>query len=152
MSSPAQPQSPHPRAVVMVGPSLMVKLAVAPMSKILNPLIAKLAGRRHFPVALIHHVGRRSGKHYITPVGAGVTGDIALVPLTFGTTSDWARNVVAAGQCWIRLDGRSYHTARPQFIDAAQARTLLRAAFNPLQRIGFGLLGIKHYLRLQVSA
>ena len=35
---------------VAVGPSRIVKFVVRPMTKILNPPIGKLAGRRHFPM------------------------------------------------------------------------------------------------------
>ncbi len=81
-----------------VGPSLIVKIVMRPMTKILNPLIVKLAGRRHFPMAAqIRHVGRRSGRTYATPVSARRSGDTVLIALTFGNQSDWSRNVRSAG-------------------------------------------------------
>jgi hypothetical protein len=44
-----------------VGPSPIVKIVMRPMTKMLNPLIVKLAGGRHFGMAAqIRHVGRRS--------------------------------------------------------------------------------------------
>ena len=56
-----------------VGPSRFVRVVMAPMTKMLNPLVATLAGRRHFPMAAqIHHVGRRTGTPYVTSVGARV--------------------------------------------------------------------------------
>ena len=55
----------------------------------LNPLILKLAGRRHFRMAAqIRHVGRRSGRAYTTPVSGRRSGDIVLLALTFGNQSD----------------------------------------------------------------
>ena len=109
---------PHRRtidsAVVPVGPSLFVRLVMGPMTKILNPLVATLAGRRHFPMAAqIHHVGRRTGKPYVTSVGARVQGAAVLIPLTFGNRSDWTRNVRAAGQCSVRLNGKLYQAVAP---------------------------------------
>src|SRR2546421_891560 len=59
-------------------------------------LMVRLAGRRFFPMAQIHHVGRRSGKAYVTPTSAQIHGDVLLIPLTFGNRSDWSRNVRAA--------------------------------------------------------
>ena len=89
-----------------VGPSLVVRLVLAPMTKMLNPLVAALAGRRHFTMAAqIQHVGRRSGKPYVTPVGARVQDGIVLIPLTFGNRSDWASNVRAASDCSVRING-----------------------------------------------
>ena len=38
--------------------------------------------------AQIHHVGRRSGKAYVTPATAHVRGDVIVIALTFGNQSD----------------------------------------------------------------
>ena len=92
-----------------VGPTLLVRLVMGPLTKMLNPLVGTLAGRRHFPMAQLNHVGRRTGRTYLTSVGARLSGDVVLIPLTFGNQSDWARNVYAAGQCWVHR----VHTAFP---------------------------------------
>jgi hypothetical protein len=48
-----------------VRPSLLVRIAMRPMTRVLNPLIRKFAGRRHFRMAAeIRHVGRKSGRAY----------------------------------------------------------------------------------------
>ncbi len=72
-----------------VGPSPIVRLVMRPMTKVLNPLIVKLAGRPHFRMAAqIQHVGRRSGRTYTTPVSARRTDDMVVIALTFGNQSD----------------------------------------------------------------
>ena len=69
----------------------MVRTVVRPMTKALNPLMGKFAGRRHFRMAAeLHHVGRRSGKEYVTTVGARLDESRFIIPLTFGNRSDWA--------------------------------------------------------------
>ena len=109
---------------VPVGPSLFVRLVIGPLSKLLNPLVGTLAGRRFTPViARVHHVGRRSGKPYVTSTGAGVAGNTIVIPLTFGNRSDWARNVRAAGQCVVQLGGKRYRATQPQYVDAADGET-----------------------------
>jgi deazaflavin-dependent oxidoreductase (nitroreductase family) len=148
---------PHPHSVkpvvVHVGPSLFVRLVMRPMSAMLNPLVATLAGRRYFPlVAQIQHVGRRTGKPYLTSVGASVRDGAVLIPLTFGNGSDWARNVRAAGRCSVRLNGTVYHAMSPQFLDAAHATAPIRAAFGPVERVMFRMLGIEQFMRLQLAA
>ncbi len=136
-----------------VPPSRFVRVAMRPMTKVLNPLMRKLAGRRHVRMAAeIRHVGRRSGRAYVTPVGARVTGDVAMIPLTFGNQSDWSKNVRAAGTCSIRADGREYAAGAPEFLDREDAAPQLAAAFGPVMRAGFRLLGIKQYLLLHVVA
>jgi deazaflavin-dependent oxidoreductase (nitroreductase family) len=140
-------------AIVPTGPSLIVRLVVSPLSKILNPAVGKLAGRRFFAmVAAIHHLGRRSAKSYVTPVNARVNGDIVVVPLTFGNQSDWVRNVCAADYCWIRVNGNYHHAVRPQFVNWADVKPLVRATFNPLQRMALRSLGIKQYMRLDLTS
>src|SRR5215467_8378110 len=96
-----------------LGPSLIVKIVMRPMTKMLNPLIVKLAGRRHFHMAAqIRHVGRRSGRTYTTPVSARRSGGMVVIALTFGNQSDWSRNVRSAGGGSTRIEGQEYHVTQ----------------------------------------
>jgi deazaflavin-dependent oxidoreductase (nitroreductase family) len=138
-------------ALEPVGPSLIVKIVLRPMTKMLNPLIVKLAGRRHFGMAAqIRHVGRRSGRTYTTPVSARRSGDIVVIALTFGNQSDWSRNVRAAGGASIRIEGVGYDVKRPQVMSRQDAKPLVQAAFSPMNRAGFRMLGIKQVMTLRV--
>ena len=111
-----------------------------------------LAGRRHVRMAAqIRHVGRKSGRQYLTPVGAGRAGDTFVIPLTFGNQSDWSRNVRAAGGGSIRLNGVDYRVNQPRLAGRAQAAPLVRAAFGPVMRAGFGVLGIRQVLLLTLA-
>jgi deazaflavin-dependent oxidoreductase (nitroreductase family) len=140
-------------AIVPIGPSVIVRLVMSPLSKILNPAVGKLAGRRFFgTVAAIHHTGRRSGKSYVTPVGARVTGDVVIIPLTFGNQSDWVRNVCAVGNCRIQVGGKDHQAVRPQILNWADTKSLVRAAFRPLERVVFRALGMKQFMRLDISS
>jgi len=151
MSTYSQPVAVPTVAAPPVGPSLLVRVAMRPMTRVLNPLIRKLAGRRHFRMAAeIRHIGRKSGRAYVTPAGAHVSGDVAVIPLTFGNQSDWSKNVRAAGGCSIRADGQDYTATEPELVNRGDAGPLLRSAFGPMERAGFRLLGIKQYLRLRV--
>ena len=141
--------APGTQAPAMVRPSRLVAVVMGPLTKVLNPVMRKLAGRRHVMMAAqIRHVGRRSGRAYVTPAGARLTGDTFVIPLTFGNTSDWSRNVRAAGGCEIRLDGTDYRAVRPEFADRDQAAPVVRAAFGPVERAMFRMLGIRQYLLL----
>jgi len=143
-NSQAVPLAPVP-------PSLFVKIAMRPLTRILNPLMRKIAGRRHVRMAAeVRHTGRTSGRGYVTPTGARVHGDVAVIPLTFGNQSDWARNVRAAGGCSLKVSGQEYTAVTPQFVDRSDAGPLLRSTFGPVERAGFRLLGIRQYLRLDV--
>jgi len=134
-----------------VGPSPIARIVLRPMTKMLNPLILKLAGRRHFRMAaLIRHTGRRSGRAYTTPVSGRRSGDIVLLTLTFGNQSDWARNVRAAGGCSIRIDAQDYDLTRPRFLTRQEAKPQIAAAFSPIERAGFRMLGIRQVMHLDI--
>jgi deazaflavin-dependent oxidoreductase (nitroreductase family) len=122
---------------------------MGPLTKVLNPVMRKLAGRRHVMMAAqIRHVGRRSGRPYVTPAGARLTEDTFVIPLTFGNSSDWSRNVRAAGGCEIRLDGTDYRAVQPELAHRDQVAPVVRAEFGPVERAMFRMLGIRQYLLL----
>lgn len=129
--------------------SLLVRLVMAPMTKVLNPLVRRLAGRRHFFMAgLVHHEGRRSGRPYVTPVGARHRDGNIVIPLTFGNRSDWCRNVMAAGRCRVRTAGVDYDATAPRLVGRREARPQVRSAFNPMERMTFRLIGIRQFMIL----
>src|SRR5258705_1183020 len=129
--------------VAAVGPSLTVRVVMKPLTKMLNPLVAAFAGRRLSPMAAqIHHVGRRTGKPYVTSVGARLHDGIVIIPLTFGNRSDWARNIYVAGECTVRVNGVDYHAVAPQFVTFGQAAPLLRPCFRFVERFVFKHLRI----------
>ena len=141
-------QAASPPAVVR--PSWLVAVVMSPLTTVLNPVMRKLAGGRHMRMAAeIRHVGRRSGRPYVTPAGARLTGDTFVIPLTFGNQSDWSRNVRAAGGCTIRLKGTEYRAVQPELADRDQAAPVVRAAFGPVERAMFRMLGIRQYLLLR---
>ena len=141
-----------PTAAV-TGPSAFVRNVMGPMTKVLNPIILRRAGRRHFSMAaLIVHTGRKSGRRYQTPAVARLTGNTFVIPLTFGSGSDWSRNVRAAGRCSIKLNGVDYEATAPEVANAADVRPVMRSAFSPVQRGMFRMLGIKQVLVLKLAA
>jgi deazaflavin-dependent oxidoreductase (nitroreductase family) len=150
----SQPERVHQGtagALEPVGPSPIVKVVMRPLTKMLNPLIIKLAGRRHFHMAAqIRHVGRRSARTYITPVSARRSGDMVVIALTFGNQSDWSRNVRSAGGASIRIEGEDYDVTQPQIMSSQEAKPLVEAAFSPMERAGFRMLAIKQVMILRV--
>jgi hypothetical protein len=121
------------------------------MSKVLNPLVKRMAGRRHVGwAAQIHHQGRRSGRAYVTSAGARVHDGAIWIPLTFGTKSDWCRNVRVAGQCVVRWKGTDYRGRHPVVLETAAAMSVAKKAFKPPERAFMRVYGIKHFVRLDV--
>lgn len=114
-------------------------------TRVLNPLIKRLAGRRHVGgFALVTHYGRRSGRMYVTPVGARAIPGGFIIPMTFGEGADWFQNVQAARGCNIQWNGADYQVTAPEIIDWSTARP----AFHRLERSLIPRLGITQFVRL----
>jgi hypothetical protein len=123
---------------------------MGPMTKLLNPLVGRMAGRRHVNMAaLVMHRGRVSGREYATPAGARLSGERFVVPLTFGSESDWSRNLRAAGGGRIRWRGDDYDVGAPDIYLAKDIRPLLKQTFRGPERMGFKFLGIKSFMCLE---
>jgi deazaflavin-dependent oxidoreductase (nitroreductase family) len=133
-------------------PSRFVRVVMKPMTKMLNPLIRKLAGRRHFNMAAkIYHRGRRSGREYVTPATARLSGDHFWVSLTFGPNSDWCKNVRAAGECTIRWHGKDYHAVRPVVVDRSVGLSEAGQAFKRREKAMMKAIGVNQFLRLDID-
>ena len=133
-------------------PSRFVRIVMKPMTKMLNPLIKKMAGRRHFNMAAkIYHCGRRSGRSYITPATARLSGDRFWVSLTFGPDSDWCKNVRAAGECTIRWHGHDYHAVHPVVVDRSVALTAAGKVFKRSEKVMMKAIGVNQFLRLDID-
>ncbi|MFD6160955.1 nitroreductase family deazaflavin-dependent oxidoreductase [Nocardia sp. NPDC060256] len=92
-----------------------------------NRLVRPTAGKLP-PYTIIHHVGRRSGRAFDTPVFASYRGDLLLVPLVYGDRSDWVRNLLAAGGGAATYRRRTRELRAPRLIDAQGAAELPRPA------------------------
>jgi deazaflavin-dependent oxidoreductase (nitroreductase family) len=81
--------------------------------RFLNRLTLRVAG--YLPgFAIVSHVGRKSGRTYRTPVNAFRTDDGYIVALTYGSGSDWVKNVLAAGSCELQTKGRRVLLSDPR--------------------------------------
>ena len=106
-----------------------------------NRLMRPLAGLAP-PLAVVHHVGRKSGDAYRTPILAlSVEGGI-VTPLPYGTDIDWCQNIVAAGRYELQIFGRRVEVENPRIVDAETALPLLPLLLRP----GLRLLNLPGYL------
>ena len=107
-----------------------------------------LAGRRFFPLwGIVRHTGRRSGRTYNTPVVVERTGDGFLIPMPFGESTQWARNVLAEGGSTIRWRAQEYRVGAPEVIDWQEARS----SYPPVLRLVIPVVGIRTFLRVKVE-
>lgn len=113
----------------------------------LNPVMMRMAGRKHWYAGVIRHTGRRTGKEYATPVVADRVADGFIVPLPYGTGVDWLRNVLAADRATIQAGGQTYQVVHPVVIDAEAAASQL----SPRRRRAFQRFGIERYLKIELA-
>jgi deazaflavin-dependent oxidoreductase (nitroreductase family) len=74
---------------------------------VMRPIARRLPG-----LAVVRHVGRRSGRIYETPVNVFHRDDDVFFALTYGDSS-WVDNVMAAGGCSIRTRGHVIELTDP---------------------------------------
>ena len=110
-----------------------------------NRLFLKVAG--YLPgFAIVSHVGRKSGRTYRTPVNAFRTDDGYIIALTYGSQSDWVKNVLAAGSCELQTRGRCVRLISPR-IETDKSKS-----WAPLPvRFVLSLIDAPQYMRLSVA-
>lgn len=86
-----------------------------------NPRAMETAGQPGAYAAVIQHVGRTSGNTYETPIGPFPTDESFIIPLPYGTTPDWLKNVQRSGTATIVYEGASYDVTGPEVIVADEA-------------------------------
>lgn len=114
---------------------------------VLNPFALWVVGRRRMYYGVLHHIGRRSGKLYATPVVAKVTVEGVIIPLPYGADTDWCRNIVAAGGCTLTLNGEEYALNSPEVVPASVAEPLVPSKNAMVWR----RIGIQSYLSLKIT-
>ncbi len=87
------------------------------------------------PLAVVHHVGRKSGRAYHSPVVALGTAAGFAIPMTYGCDVDWARNLIAAGGGELQRAGRRVRLTNPRIVGLEEAEPHLPAAVRPFFRL-----------------
>jgi deazaflavin-dependent oxidoreductase (nitroreductase family) len=99
-----------------------------------NRITGPFAG--HLPgFAIVEHVGRKSGTHYHNTVNAFRRGEGFLLVLTYGSNTDWVRNVMAAGGARLKYRGHDVDVTHPRLRAGAEATALYPTALKPLLRL-----------------
>lgn len=80
---------------------------------------------------IVTHVGRRSGNAYQTPLDAFPTDTGYVLVARYGPESDWVRNVLAAGEASLRVDGTEHTLDTPRLVGLDEALDALAASDPP---------------------
>ena len=108
-----------------------------------NPVMRRVAGWLP-PFAIIRHRDRMTGRDRATPVLAFGTSDGLVIGVLYGTTSDWLRNVLAAGHAEVRRLGTDREYGHPQLVGRDEGLPLVPV----LVRGPFRALGVRSFIRL----
>jgi deazaflavin-dependent oxidoreductase (nitroreductase family) len=102
------------QAIGLLGSKLPAPRSIARFNRrFTNRLTLKVAG--YLPgFAIVSHVGRKSGRAYRTPVNAFRADGGYIIALTYGSESDWVKNVLAAESCELQTRGRRVRLFNPQ--------------------------------------
>jgi deazaflavin-dependent oxidoreductase (nitroreductase family) len=138
-------------AVFVVGmrtKSPQVQGAVRRMNKAFwNPRSMETAGTPGAYASVIHHVGRRSGTDYQTPVVPTRTEQGFVIVLPYGTRADWVQNVLAAGRGTITHEGTTHEFDRPEVVPIESAGV----SFSRSERASHRVFRADQCLRLHVA-
>jgi deazaflavin-dependent oxidoreductase (nitroreductase family) len=144
--APASSRAPARAAgnAIRFGPR--TRRLIRAVARLVNPLVLRVAGRRHMPVlGIVHHRGRKTGRRYATPLGVRPAADGGFVmPLTFSQASHWYQNIQAAGWCVITYQGTGHTVAGPVIVDRATAGP----AYPRYERLALRLIGINEFVSL----
>lgn len=84
-----------------------------------NPRQMRTAGTAGAYAGVVHHIGRVSGAQYATPVGPFAVRGGFVINLPYGAGPDWVRNVLAAGEATLVVNGETHHLVSPQIVPVA---------------------------------
>lgn len=111
---------------------------------VFNPITLKRAGQTDYQYAALHHIGRKSGRAYTTPVAAEPIVDGFVITLPYGADTNWCRNVLAAGEATLDVRGETTRVINPSVVDPATIQDQVGLALVRKWR----RLGIRQVLRV----
>ena len=112
-------------------------------TRVVNPLTRLVAGRLPW-FAIVHQVGRRSGRRYDTPMNVFRRDGDWIFALTYGSDVNWVHNVLAAGDCTLTTRGREVRLVEPELVVDPTRRLVPQPV-----RAFLGLLRVHEFLRMR---
>jgi deazaflavin-dependent oxidoreductase (nitroreductase family) len=114
---------------------------LAVTNRITSRFAARLPG-----FGILTHVGRKSGRLYLTPVNAFRAPEGFVIALTYGRESEWVRNVLAANGCQLETRRVRYLLSAPAIVHDPTRRR-----FPLFVRMMLGIIGANDFMQLSAS-
>jgi deazaflavin-dependent oxidoreductase (nitroreductase family) len=105
-------------------------------TRLANVVLAPIALRGWIgPWGLVEHVGRKSGRHYKTPVAILRAGDRLVIPVPFGLGTQWVQNVLAAGEATLHWHGEEVRVGDARIVAWSDVRSLVGRSLGFIVRL-----------------
>jgi len=115
--------------------------------RFVNPVTRLFAG--WMPgFAMLTYRGRSSGRVYRTPINVFRRGDDFIFALTYGSSSQWVKNVLAAGRCDMQRMGRHWELVEPELIVDPSARLIP----VPIRWFLVSVARVTEFMRMKAAA
>lgn len=113
--------------------------------RVTNRLLGRLATR--LPgFGIVVHTGRKTQRQYRTPVNVFSRPGGYVIALTYGSNSEWVRNVLASGGCTLETRGRALRLSRPHLFHDER-----RCSVPAPVRLIMGLVNVSDFLELRLD-
>jgi deazaflavin-dependent oxidoreductase (nitroreductase family) len=124
------------------------------VNRIIDPWLVRhgVIGSSHGELALIEHVGRKSGTVRRTPIHPMPTQDGFRIIVPIGEQSEWARNVLAAGHCRLVLGDRLIELDEPVLETPAEVPDLPQPMRAVFEWLGFRYLRLRTFGAVETDA
>lgn len=97
--------------------------------------------------AILIYRGRTTGRTYRIPINVFRRGDSYIFALTYGSDSQWVKNVLAAGGCEMQRMGRHLRLVQPELIVDPSANLIPAPVRFFLRRFG----KVTEFVRMRAS-
>jgi deazaflavin-dependent oxidoreductase (nitroreductase family) len=113
----------------------------------IDPILLQrgFAGGESSEIGIIEHIGRKSGIRRLTPVYPEPTPEGFRIIVPLGPSSEWARNVAAAGHCRLQLHDDVFELDEPVLVPAGEVQSLPRVLRGILGTLGFDYLLLRTF-------
>ena len=117
------------------------------INRVVDPWLVRqgIVDKSEGELALLEHVGRRSGTTRVTPVHPVPTENGFRIIVPLGEESHWAQNVLTAGHCRIERDGMIYELDEPTLVSPKTIEGIPPFAAGVLDWLGFRYLLLRKF-------
>ena len=118
------------------------RLGSAWVNRVVDPWLVDhdIVDRTAGEIGLIEHVGRKSGIVRVSPVHPVPTAGGFRIIVPLGLESQWAKNVLAAGHCRLRVGAVVHELDEPVLVAPSMVVGLPRLASHAMGWLGFRYL------------